>query len=94
MTESMARNYIESNNPKYRHWIRVGETEWNISYSDMERLQKDMNIRLEIPVISCDGKQFYSISEAAEYFDCSDERIRQKLKSDKHTEYFYLFTEK
>lgn len=91
-TESMARNYIESNNPKYRHWVRVDEKEWNISYSDMESLQKDMNIRLEIPVISCEGKQFYSISEAAEYFDCSDERIRQKLKSDKHTDFFYLFT--
>jgi hypothetical protein len=90
-TESMARNYIESNNPKYRHWIRVDEKEWNISYSDMDSLQKDMNIRLEIAVISCEGKQFYSISEAAEYFDCSDERIRQKLKSDKHKEYFYLF---
>jgi tRNA1(Val) A37 N6-methylase TrmN6 len=91
MTESIARNYIESNNPKYRHWVRVGETEWNISYSDMERLQRDMNIRIDIPVINCEGKEFYSISEAAEYFECSDERIRQKLKSDKHTDYFYLF---
>jgi hypothetical protein len=93
-TESMARNYIESNNPKYRHWIRVDEKEWDISYSDMEKLQKDMDIRIDLPVVSCEGIQFYSISDAAKYFECSDERIRQKLKSDKHQDYFYLFTQK
>ena len=49
------------------------------------------NIRLELTIISCDGDEFYSIIEAADYFGCSDERIRQKLKSEKHTDYIYLF---
>ena len=88
MTESIARNYIESNNPKYRHWKKTDD--WNITYEEMQDLW-DNNIRLELPIISCDGKQFYSIIDAATFFGCSDERIRQKLKSDKHTDFIYLF---
>jgi DNA modification methylase len=88
MTESMARNYIESNNPKYRHWKKADG--WDITYEEMQNLWGN-NIRLELPIISCDGKQFYSIIDAANFFGCSDERIRQKLKSDKHTDYIYLF---
>jgi DNA modification methylase len=88
MTESMARNYIESNNPKYRHWKKADG--WNITYEQMQDLW-EKNIHLELPIISCDGKQFYSIIDAANHFGCSDERIRQKLKSEKHTDYIYLF---
>jgi len=88
MSESMARNYIESNNPKYRHWKKVDG--WDITYEEMQDLW-EKNIRLELPIISCDGKQFYSIIDAANFFGCSDERIRQKLKSEKHTDYIYLF---
>lgn len=88
MSESMARNYIESNNPKYRHWKKADG--WDITYEEMENLWGN-NIHLELPIISCDGKQFYSIIDAANFFGCSDERIRQKLKSDKHTDYIYLF---
>jgi DNA modification methylase len=88
MSESMARNYIESNNPKYRHWKKADG--WDITYEEMQNLW-EKNIRLELPIISCDGKQFYSIIDAANFFGCSDERIRQKLKSEKHTDYIYLF---
>ena len=88
MTESMARNYIESNNPKFRHWKKVDG--WDITYNEMQDLWGN-NIRLELPIISCDGKEFYSIIDAANFFGCSDERIRQKLKSDKHTDFIYLF---
>ena len=88
MSESMARNYIESNNPKYRHWKKADG--WDITYEQMQDLW-EKNIRLELPIISCDGKQFYSIIDAANHFGCSDERIRQKLKSEKHTDYIYLF---
>ena len=88
MSESIARNYIESNNPKYRHWKKADG--WDITYEEMEDLWGN-NIRLELPIISCDGKQFYSIIDAANFFDCSDERIRQKLKSEKYTDYIYLF---
>ncbi len=88
ISESIARNYIESNNPKYRHWKKTDG--WNISYEEMQNLW-NKNIRIELPIISCDGKQFYSIIEAANFFGCSDERIRQKLKSDKHTDFIYLF---
>jgi DNA modification methylase len=90
-TESMARNYIESNNPKYRHWKRIDTTD--ITYEQMQDLW-DNNIRIELPIIQCKGKEFYSIIEAAEYFNCSDERVRQKLKSDKHPDYIYLFEQK
>lgn len=88
MTESIVRNYIESNNPKYRHWKKIDG--WDITYEEMQDLWGN-NIRLELPIISCDGKQFYSIIDAANFFGCSDERIRQKLKSDRHTDFIYLF---
>jgi len=88
MTESIVRNYIESNNPKYRHWKKIDG--WDITYEEMQNLWEN-NIRLELPIISCDGKQFYSIIDAANHFGCSDERIRQKLKSDRHTDFIYLF---
>jgi DNA modification methylase len=88
ISESMARNYIESNNPKYRHWKKADG--WDITYEEMQDLW-EKNIRLELPIISCDGKHFYSIIDAANFFGCSDERIRQKLKSEKHTDYIYLF---
>jgi DNA modification methylase len=88
MTESMVRNYIESNNPKYRHWKKVDG--WDITYEGMQDLW-EKNITLELPIISCEGKEFYSIIDAANHFGCSDERIRQKLKSDKHTDFIYLF---
>jgi DNA modification methylase len=91
MTESMVRNYIESNNPKYRHWKKVDG--WDITYEQMQELWGN-NIRLELPIISCDGNEFYSIIDAANFFGCSDERIRQKLKSDKHIGFIYLFEEK
>jgi DNA modification methylase len=91
MSESMARNYIESNNPKYRHWKKVDS--WDITYEGMQDLW-ERNITLELPIISCEGKEFYSIIDAANFFGCSDERIRQKLKSDKHTDFIYLFEEK
>ena len=88
MTESIARNYIESNNPKFRHWKKADG--WDITYEQMQELWGN-NITLELPIISCDGKEFYSIIDAANHFGCSDERIRQKLKSDKHTDFIYLF---
>ena len=88
ISESMARNYIESNNPKYRHWKKADG--WDITYEEMQDLW-ERNITLELPIISCDGKEFYSIIDAANLFGCSDERIRQKLKSDKHSGFIYLF---
>ena len=88
MSESMARNYIESNNPKYRHWKKADG--WDITYEEMQDLW-ERNITLELPIISCEGKEFYSIIDAANHFGCSDERIRQKLKSDKHSGFIYLF---
>ena len=88
MSESMARNYIESNNPKFRHWKKADG--WDITYEQMQDLWGN-TITLELPIISCDGKEFYSIIDAANFFGCSDERIRQKLKSDKHSTFIYLF---
>lgn len=87
-TETMARNRIESNNPQFRHWKRVDIT--NISYMDMKSMWEN-NIRLDLPTISCEGIEFYSIKDAANYFNLSDERIRQKLKSVKEPNFKNLY---
>jgi DNA modification methylase len=93
ISESEARNYIESNNPIYRHWKRVDIND--ITYEQMEYLQSiSKEIQIKQPTIECRGIQFYTIKDAAEHFGCSDERIRQKLKSEKHTDFIYLFEEK
>ena len=89
ISESDARNYFESNNPLYRHWKKVNRND--ISYDDMFDEQTHSKIELELPIIECEGLQFYSLKEAGEHFNCSDERIRQKLKDDRYTNYIYLY---
>jgi DNA modification methylase len=89
ITESEARNYFESNNPVYRHWKKVERND--ISYDEMNELQLRSKIKIHLPIIECEGIQFCSLKEAGEHFGCSDERIRQKLKDDKHSSYIYLF---
>jgi hypothetical protein len=84
----MARNYIESNNPKYRHWKKTDE--WDITYDEMGKLWNG-TIRIEVPIISCEGMKFYSLNDAAKHFGCSDERIRQKLKSNQYPKFYYLY---
>jgi hypothetical protein len=90
ITESMVRNYIDSNNPIYREWKRVDETKWDITYEEMQSLWEG-DITLTLPIIQCEGKDFYSQKDAATYFGISDERVRQKLKSDKYPNWIYLF---
>ena len=87
-TEQIARNYIESNNPKYRHWKKAEG--WNISYEEMLDLW-ECDIELEKPVINCEGINFYSLQDCANHFGISSERVRQKLKSDKYSDWIYLF---
>ena len=89
ISESDARNYFESNNPLYRHWKKVNGND--ISYDDMFDEQIHSKIELELPIIECEGLQFYSLKEAGDHFGCSDERIRQKLKDDRYTNYIYLY---
>ncbi len=89
ISESDARNYFESNNPLYRHWKKVNRND--ISYDDMFDEQTHSKIELELPIIECEGLQFYSLKEAGEHFNCSDERIRQKLKDSRYTNYIYLY---
>jgi hypothetical protein len=55
----------------------------------MEKLWNG-TIRIELPIISCEGMEFYSLLDAANHFKCSDERIRQKLKSDKYLDFIYI----
>jgi hypothetical protein len=57
----------------------------------MNELQLRSKIKMHLPIIECEGIQFCSLKEAGEHFGCSDERIRQKLKDDKHPSYIYLF---
>ena len=86
-SEQRARNFLDSGNLKYRHWKKTDE--WDITYDEMEKLWNS-TIRIELPIISCEGIEFYSLLEAANHFKCSDERIRQKLKSDKYLDFLYI----
>jgi hypothetical protein len=90
ITENQIRGWIASNNPQWRHWKVVDGAEWDITYDEMEELWGG-DIRFEIPIIECEGREFLSQKDAAEYFGISDERVRQKLKSDKYTDWKYLF---
>ena len=87
-TEQMARNIIESNNPLYRHWKRTEG--WNISYEEMLQLWEN-NIKLEKPIIKCEGIDFYSLNDCANHFGISSERVRQKLNDDKFKDWIYLY---
>lgn len=86
-TEQMARNRIESNNPIYRHWKKTDD--WDITYDEMLEIW-ECDIELTKPTIHCGGPNFFSMEEASKYFGVSVERIRQKLKSDKHPDWIYL----
>jgi hypothetical protein len=88
ITEQMVRNKIDSNNPQYRHWKVDGD--WDITYDEMYELWGS-DIRLDIPTIRCEGRDFSTISDAAKYFKLSSERIRQKLQNSLNPEYTYLY---
>lgn len=90
ITESMVRNYINSNSGNWRHWIKVEPEMWDITYDEMQKLWEG-DIHFEIPVIECDGIQFLSQKDAAIHFGISVERVRQKLNSDKYPNWIYLF---
>jgi len=85
------RNRIYSSNPLYRHWIQLEEPITDISYEEHEKSLKGCNIRFQLTTISCDGLEFYSIKDAGQHFNLSDERIRQKLVSNEHPNYIYLY---
>jgi len=87
-TEQMARNRIESNNPIYRHWKRTDG--WNISYEEMVNWWGN-DIFLELPIINCEGIDFYSLQNCANHFGISSERVRQKLNDDKFNNWNYLY---
>jgi hypothetical protein len=89
-TEQTARNYINSNNPSYRHWKQIDSTLWDISYDDMEELWGN-DIRITLPVIECEGIEFYSMEDAANHFGISKERVRQKVISNRFVDWKYLF---
>lgn len=88
LSESECRNRIDSNNPIYRNWKRSNE--WDISYKEMEDMWKNP-IRLELPIIKCDGIEFYSLKDAGEYFNISSERVRQKLIDDKYKDWIFIY---
>ena len=89
VSTSQIRTWINSSSKNWKHWKLAEPAEYNISYIEMESTW-DNKIRLELDTISCGGKAFTSIQEAATYFNMSSERIRQKLISDKHIDYYYL----
>jgi len=88
ITETIARQYVNSSNPLYRHWKKVCNID--ITYDEMEKMWHN-NIRITLPIIECDGLQFYSLSDAAKHFNCSKERIRQKLESNRFLNFFYIY---
>ena len=91
-TENEIRNRLESKADHYKHWKKLDEPLTTISYDAHERTLKDIEVRDKVHTISCEGELFYTLKDAGERFGVSDERIRQKINSDKHTDYFYLFS--
>ena len=90
LDESEIRNRISSNSQIYSHWIKLVTPVTDVSYDENENSLKDCDIRCEIPIIECNGIQFYSLKEAADYFGLSSERIRQKIVSPKYPTFFYI----
>jgi len=90
LDESEIRNRISSNSQIYSHWIKLATPVTDVSYDENENSLKNCDIRCEIPIIQCDGMQFYSLKEAADYFGLSRERIRQKIVSSKYPTFFYI----
>ena len=93
-TETEIRNRLESKAEYYSHWKKLENPLIDWSYDAHEETLKDCSVRDKVHIISCDDILFYSMKEAGEYYNCSDERIRQKLQSDKYPNYFYLFSKK
>ena len=90
LDESEIRNRISSNSQIYSHWIKLATPVTDVSYDENENSLKECDIRCEIPIIECNGIQFYSLKEAADYFGLSSERIRQKIVSPKYPTFFYI----
>ena len=90
LNESECRNRFESNNPLYRHWKKVNTSNYHYTYEDMEELW-EIDVELEKPIINCEGMDFYSLKECAEHFGVSSERVRQKLKDTKYSDWKYLY---
>ncbi len=91
--ESEIYNKITSNNPVTRHWRKVEDIDFfnGVSYSRMKFLQDNSKIRTKLPIISCEGISFYSTYNAGIHFGLSKERIRQKLKDEKFSDYYFLY---
>jgi len=90
LSESEIRSRISSNSSIYSHWIKLESPITNVSYDENENSLKNCDIRCEIPIIECNGIQFYSLKEAGEHFGLSSERIRQKIVSPKFPTFFYI----
>jgi len=89
VSENNVRTWIDSNSKNWSHWKRVSPNDYDVSYTDMEKTWNNP-IRLELNTIKCEGVEFTTIKKAAEYFNLSSERIRQKILSDKYDDYTYL----
>lgn len=90
ITDQMARNYVSSNNPVYRHWIRVPIDKWDITYEQMEEYWKQ-EIPIRLHTIECEGIPFYTMEGAAKHFSISKERVRQKVISDNFPDWKYTY---
>ena len=90
LTEQEIRSRVLSPQRQYRHYILLDEPVVDKSYEENEKDLLSVDISLELPTISCEGKEYFSIKEAATALGVSGERVRQKLKQDRFTDYFYL----
>jgi DNA modification methylase len=90
LTESEIRKRIISNSSVYSHWFKLETPIVYVSYQENEKSLENCDIRCEIPIIECNGIQFYSLKEAGEHFGLSSERIRQKIVSPKFPTFFYI----
>jgi len=82
-----------STKSKYKEWQIIGEeTKPTIKYEvDGVPFENPKQIAYKFGISESEVRNYI---ESNNHFGCSDERIRQKLKSDKHTDFIYLFEEK
>ena len=85
--ENVISARVYSRSLEWRHWKNVKV--FDVSYNDVISTW-NKTYREEIPTISCEGKEFITVKDAAKYFNLTTTRINKKIASSKYPTYFKL----
>lgn len=83
------KSRVTSRNPEWNHW-RVLDSISNLSYDEVKDTWTKIP-RLELDTIQCGSKSYVSAKHAAQDLNLTPARINQKIRSDKHEDFFKLF---